>query len=61
MTGIDQQARNPQDKVKSRGSSQSGSVAISLTMTGSLRNAAVPHEHVFPSAPARTVENCPVA
>ena len=43
-SGSDQQARRPNDSVNSRGPSHNGSVAMSVTITGSLRYAAVPHE-----------------
>ncbi len=42
--GSDQQALSPKDRVKSRGPAHKGSVAMSVTMTGSLRKEAVPQE-----------------
>ena len=44
--GIDQQARRPCLKASSLNSDQRGSVAMSVTMTGVPRNAAVPHEPI---------------
>lgn len=44
MIGVDQQAARQALAARSRKSSQNGWVAMSVTMTGSRRCAAVPHD-----------------